>query len=173
MSKLAALAAKRRQKENEKTTMVGSAKLEPQEKQASTFSARRTPHSSPPELLEKAVGKRESDTHDLDCVENVPVTSSISSAARSENQPCSIETRVELTKTSARLDPATAMRAFPSSFAATIMAREAVAADIQSSLASDFASVMSFIDPRAKPFDFTDPSPDDVVTKAQSTKGSS
>ena len=173
MSKLAALAAKRRQKENKKITTDGNAKLEPQEKQASTFSARRTPRPSAPELVEKTFGKRDSETHDLNRAEDIPVTSSISSTACSENRPRSVNTSAEPSKASTRPEPAAAIRASPSPFAATITARESAAADIHSSLASDFASVMSFIDSRAKPFDFIDPSPDDMVTKAQSTKGSS
>ena len=172
MSKLAALAAKRRQKENEKLLTGESDKPEPQRTQTSNYSRLRNPRLSPPKLLDKTVGEDGPETHNLDRTEDFLVTPPISNAVRCEPQLPSVEARAEPARTSASIDPATATRASPSPFAVTIMAQDLAAAAIESSLANGFARVMSFNNPIAKPFDFTDPSPDDVVTKAQSSKGS-
>jgi elongation factor 1 alpha-like protein len=172
MSKLAALAARRRQKENEKA-LAGGDKLESQEKQTSTFSGSRNPQPLPPELLDRTSGKDGSETHTLDLTKDSLTTTPVSNVVRYEPQPLSLESRADFKRPPASLDPSTAIRANPSPFAATIIARDLIAVDIKPSLANDFARAMSFSDPRAKSFDFTDPSPDDVVTKAQSSKGSS
>jgi hypothetical protein len=172
MSKLAALAAKRRQKESEKALVGGSDKLQPQEKQTSGFSGDRNPQPSSPDLLDRICEKDASGTHNLDHTKDFHTTSPVFSVGHRESQPLSVEARAEPTKTPASLEPPAAIRAVPSPFAVTIIARDSSTVDIQSSLADGFASAMSFGGSRAKPFDFTDPSPDDVVTKAQSSKGS-
>jgi elongation factor 1 alpha-like protein len=172
MSKLAALAAKRRQKENEKALAAGSDKLPPQEKQTSDFSGDRNHQLSPPDLLDKTFRKGGFETRQLDRINDFHSTSSAFSVGGCESLPLSVEARAESTKAPTSLEPPAAIRAVPSPFAAAIIARNSSTVDIESGLANDFASVMSFSNTRAKPFDFADPSPDDVATKARSSKGS-
>lgn len=172
MSKIAALAAKRRQKENEKALAERSGKAEAQEKQIPTFSSSHKHQHSSPELLDERSRKDGPETHNVDCTKEIPTIAPISDGVGCEPQLPTAEARVKSLKQSASLGPATAIRASPSPFAATIVAQDLTVVGFQSSLANDFASAMSFNNPRAKPFDFTDPSPDDVVTKAQSSKGS-
>jgi elongation factor 1 alpha-like protein len=172
MSKLAALAARRRQKENEKALARGGDKVQPQEKQTSSFSGSRNPQSSPSEPPERTCMNDGTETNNLDSTKDFLPSNPVANLVRCEPQLRSVEVRADSTNSPASLEPPTAVRANPSPFAVTIMARDLSAVDTGSNVANDFASAMSFTSPRAKPFDFTDPSPDDVVTKAQSSKGS-
>jgi hypothetical protein len=168
MSKLAALAARRRQKENEKALAGGHDKLQAQEKQTAVLSASPNPPPSRHKLLERTRGKEGSETHDRDRTESFIITHPRTDVLCGEPQSPSAESG----NSPASVEPSTAIRANPSSFAATITAPNSSAHDIESNLANGFASAISFVGPVAKLFDFTDPSPDDVVKKAQSSKGS-
>jgi hypothetical protein len=172
MSKLAALAARRRQKENEKAQAGGVDKLQAQEKQTSLSSASPNPPPSPHEPLNRTRVREGSETHNRDRTEDSITTHPPVHVLRREPQTPSVQASAESRNPPASLEPSTAIRANPSSFAATITAPNLSAPDIESNLANEFTNVLSFIGPAAKSFDFTDPSPDDVVKKAQGSKGS-
>jgi hypothetical protein len=172
MSKLAALAARRRQKENEKALAGGHDKLQAQEKQTAVLSASPNPPPSRHKLLERTRIKEGSETHNRDRTESFITTHPRTDVLRREPQSPSIQASAESGNSPASVEPSTAIRANPSSFAATITAPNSSAHNIESHLSNDFASAISFVGPVAKLFDFTDPSPDDVVKKAQSSKGS-
>jgi len=173
MSKLAALAAKRRQKENKTTPTAASDKMDPQEGQYLASSGLRTLHHPAPEQVGKTLRSTATGKHDLDH-SKIPLIAIPSSDANLTGQfSLPAEAGPIVTQQSTLLDPATASRANPSSFATTILASNSIAVDLETSLTNDFASTLSLGGHLTKPFDFADPSPDDVVTKAQSSKGSS
>jgi len=172
MSKLAALAARRRQKESEKALAGGPEKLPTQEKQTSTSAASPNPPPSPHGFLERTQVKEGSETHVGARTEDFLIAHPRANVVRGAPHTPPAQARAESRNSLASIEPSAAMRANPSPFAATITAPNLSAHVIGSNLANDFASVLSFIGPAAKSFDFTDPSPDDVVKKAQNPKGS-
>ena len=172
MSKLAALAAKRRQKEKEKPLTVGRDELESRVHQTFTSVGPDRFQTARHELLEKASVDEGSGMRNWDRTDDFRPSTSSPNTERSEPQPPSVKVGAESIQPCKSMDPPTAVPATPSPFAATIMAQDSAALDIESGIANYFASAMSFNGPYAKPFDFIDPSPDDVVTKAQRSKGS-
>lgn len=172
MSKLAALAARRRQKESEKAQAGGVDKLQAQQKQTPMLSASPNPLPSPHDLLDRARVREGFETRNRDRTEDSITTHPLEHVLRRESQTPSVQASAESRNPPASLEPPTAIRANPSPFAATITAPNLSAFDIESNLANEFTNVLSIIGPAAKSFDFTDPSPDDVVKKAQGSKGS-
>ena len=170
MSKLAALAAKRRQKENKTASTAASDRMDPQEGQYLTSSGLQTLRHPPPEQGGKTPRNTATGKHGLDHSKKPLIAIPSSDADLTGQFSPSTEAGPKITQS--LLDPPTVSRANPSPFATTIVASNSVAVDLETSLASDFASTLSFGGQLTKPFDFTDPSPDDVVTKAQSSKGS-
>jgi hypothetical protein len=166
MSKLAALAAKRRQKENKAVSTAASDKMDPQEGHYLASSGIQTLRQPPPEQVGKTLRSTATGKHGLDHFKNPLIATPSSDADLARQSPLSAEAGPPL------LEPPTVSRANPSPFATTIVASNSVAVDLETSLASDFASTLSLGGQLTKPFDFADPSPDDVVTKAQSSKGS-
>jgi hypothetical protein len=164
MSKLAALAAKRRQKENKIVSTAASDRMDHQEGQYLASSGLQTLRHPPPEQVGKTFRSTATGKHGLDHSKNPLIATPSSDADLAGQFSLSAE---------AGLDPATASRANPSPFATTIVASNSIAVGLETSVTSDFASALSLGGQLTKPFDFADPSPDDIVTKAQSSKGSS
>jgi hypothetical protein len=173
MSKLAALAAKRRQKENKTASTVVSDRMDPQEGQYLASGGLQTLRHPAPEQVGKTLRSTATRKHGLDHSKNPLIAIPSSDADLAGQFSLSAEAGPLATQPSALLDPATASRANPSPFATTIVASNSIAVDLETSLTRDFASALSLGGQLTKPFDFADPSPDDVVTKAQSSKGSS
>jgi hypothetical protein len=173
MSKLAALAAKRRQKENKTASTVASDRMDPQKRQNLTSGGLHALRHPPPEQAGKTLRSTATGKHGLDHSKNPLIAIPGSDADLTGQFSLSTEARPIMTQSSALLDPATTSRANPSPFATIIVASNSAAVDLETSLTSDFASALSLGGQLTKPFDFADPSPDDVVTKAQSSKGSS
>ena len=172
MSKLAALAAKRRQKENKTASTAASDRMDPREGHCSASSGVQTLRHPPPEQVGKTLRSTATGKHSLDHSKNPLIAIPSSDADLAGQLSLSAEAGPIITQSPPRLDPPVASRANPSPFATTIVASNSVAIDLETSLASDFASTLSLGGQLTKPFDFADPSPDDVVTKAQSSKGS-
>jgi hypothetical protein len=172
MSKLAALAAKRRQKENKTASTAASDRMNPPEGQYLTSSDRQTLSHPPPEPVSKTLRGTATGKHGVDHSQNPLMAIPSSDADLAGQFSLSAEAGPITTPPAPLLDPPTVTRANPSPFATTIVASNAVAVDLDTSLASDFTSTLSFGGQLTKPFDFADPSPDDVVTKAQNSKGS-
>lgn len=173
MSKLAALAAKRRQKEkeNEKPSTTQDAELVTQRELPSSLQELRAPPKSYSDLSKKNLIKQKAFIPTLN--ESSHVSGSISKPDRSDLSVAVLQ--VDSTPSLGPLESATVNQATPSLFAATITAttQSHSPLNIDATLASHFASALNLNDTPTKPFDFTDPSPDDVVTKAQTSKGSS
>ena len=164
MSKLAALAAKRRQKENKTASTAVSDKMDPQEGHVASNDIQPLRHP-PPKQVGKTLRSTVTGKHGLDHSKNPLIVTPSSNAGLTRQSSPSTQAGPPL------LEPPTVSRANPSPFATTIVASNSVAVDIETSLANDFASTLSLGGQLTKPFDFADPSPDDVVTKAQSSKG--
>ena len=172
MSKLAALAAKRRQKENKTASTAASDKMDPQEGHYSASSGIQTLRHPPPEQVGKTLRGTATGKHGLDHFKTPPIATPSSDIDPAGQSFLPAGAGPMVTQSPPLLEPPTVSRANPSPFATTIVASNSVAVDLDTSLASDFASTLSLGGQLTKPFDFADPSPDDVVTKAQSSKGS-
>ena len=174
MSKLAALAAKRRQKENEKVAPVTKPKdSSSQNTYIASLEKLRINASSPKpsksledkrgqaNSLEDPAKKPSKRKHDAD--EEIPRTSP---GAPSDEQINADQLP----------PPAIASIAQPSPFASILTASHSPRSNPSQLPDSLFRSYNSFYDDfnktNTKTFDFTDPSPDDIVVNAQKSKGS-
>jgi hypothetical protein len=146
--------------------------MDRQEGQYSTSSGLQTLRHPSPEQVAKTLHRTATGKHGLDHSKSPLIAIPSSDEDLAGQFSLSAEAGPIVTQSSALLDPATASRATPSPFATTIVASNSVAVDLETSLTSDFANALSLGGQLTKPFDFADPSPDDVVTKAQSSKGS-
>ena len=173
MSKLAALAAKRRRKENENLNppSAGGPEAQIRKSPSSGLQSLRSSRRQQPELSNKPLS--------TSSVEHQPLRASTNLAAKDSTATEDLDSSQAAPRTadsgpSDTLDTissATASRAIPSPFGATITARQSFSLDIDQNIESHFTSALTLNDTPTKPFDFTDPSPDDVVTIAQTTKG--
>jgi hypothetical protein len=160
MSKLAALAAKRRQKENARPLPAGKSDLVATDDYASSLKALRI--SSPAPARSKADGFSNEDQIDA-AVTRITSTdhkSEVNLANQSESDTTDLQT------SEAQLEPGD-LKAQPSLFASTILG-----AGVQvpaSSIPSELEHTL--LSHQTPTFNFTGPSPEDVVTMAQAAKG--
>ena len=172
MSKLAALAAKRRLKENERIPPVESKKATSNDEISSSLDKLRISSKRPDTANSRRPSDlpRKPDELPLQASNNASPSrgkacddSSIPSplAAKHTVMPVCLPEREQVPKS---------RKADPSRFAMTLIGRYDDA--LHSTNTSSIIESNSINNSFTKPFDFTDPSPDDIVTKAQETKGS-
>lgn len=159
MSKLAALAAKRRQKESERSGSTATGSSESQDDYAARLNKLRI---TDPNRAKPDASKR-TDTS----VEEGSIAGHESADPEHLKQQHPSELSSDL-ETAATPDPSAfvepCVRARPSPFA-SIMTSQTT--DLLLSTSPD----LLVVEESAKSFDFTEPSPDDVVTRAQNAKG--
>ncbi|EXJ92949.1 elongation factor 1-alpha [Capronia epimyces CBS 606.96] len=158
MSKLAALAAKRRQKEGERSESTATSSAESQD----GYTARLNKLRISVDNRAKPVAGREADTPRKTGVGVRPdseVTEQLNEQHRSE--PSSDVGTVVSSDLSISVEPC--IRGRPSPFASIMTSHDA---DIRLSASPDLLALGEI----AKSFDFTEPSPDDVVRGAQNPK---
>jgi len=162
MSKLAALAAKRRQRESERSA---SETKSPASQDGYVASLNKLRISQPSRIRERLAGSRADQSppreltavpesgHDVTVEGGLEVKDAQNSEKTAEAAPSDRSSRAD-----------TNLRAQPSAFASIMTSHHF----IPSLLASPSILYDEFV---AETFDFTEPSPDDIVTKAQNSKG--
>ena len=168
ISKLAALAAKRRRKENEKPVPAPASGVHLEKPDSASISSEREPANA------FVCSENNLDTYS----KRMHLAPRSGDPQKEKERPEQLEYNEEepaiphkdVTRNLASATLVEVLRGSPSSFASTMTHQNSSYLDLDSALATQFSGVMNLDSTQAKPFDFTDPSPDDVVTKAQ--KGS-
>ena len=159
MSKLAALAAKRRQKEN--TTETGFESKMSKDENSSRLSALHISAAKPFDCNKPL---------EVKSAPNIPEKSAFTKSHQSQRINPNIIRKTEPINYPPEEDfegarEAAQIRAIPSPFARMLLG------DSGSGVGTLFSFITTSNSSDAKSFDFTEPSPDDVVSKAQNTKG--
>jgi hypothetical protein len=167
MSKLAALAAKRRQKENEKQGIPAGKPVNSAEDSASSLEklriATKRVSSSLKEPTLQPRQNLESETHPKQTQEcSSPNTKSSQPKQQGEEKRTEDQGQPDSAQSEASFG---ALRAKPSLFARTLVDSG------HSASYFPLEPLSSLLDPAVSFFDFSKPSPDDVVLKAQNFKG--
>jgi hypothetical protein len=160
MSKLAALAAKRRQKENTKSTETGFDSKMPKDENSSRLSALHISAAKPFDCNKPL---------EVTSAQNIPEKPAFTKLQQSQRINPNITRKTEpinypLEDFSCAREAAQ-IRAIPSPFARMLLG------DSGSEVDTSFSFITTSNSSDAKSFDFVEPSPDDVVSKAQNTKG--
>lgn len=150
MSKLAALAAKRRQNENASRVKAEGDKNTADEHASILKALRISSPGSPPQ-----------EPTDITNIRQIDATA----ARNSSGQLSEDSNRCDLEKQETKLKPQE-LTALPSAFASTMLGP-----DVSTRPSSLESTMKLMLNNQPQGFDFTAPSPDDVVTRAQAAKG--